>query len=367
MLSIIDKNLKSVAYWVLPILFFFFFPAGFMYAAELGLNPESGTYVTGSLIPVDVLVDTEGDSVNAVSGEIVYDPSQLIATSISRIGSVVDLWLEEPSVKSPGVVEFEGLILNPGFSGVEKIVTINFDVISPGETEISFLSGLVLANDGFGTNVANRLGASSFVLRQSGVEQRQTRLPQAEPETYDVLPPVVLTYTKSPHSLDELQIRGITYPHAKVGVYLQRSGANPEEYQTVSDAGGNFIYIHKENADTKQLLTANVFSVLDALTKPGGGNEYSFWLTAVRQDVESPPTQPFNVVVGPTSPAIVFIVIGMLVIILLGLLWFFYNRRLQDKKALQDMRKNIGSISYDIEKYEAKKRQEANRDNVRVQ
>ena len=45
-------------------------PVSMVRASSLFLNPSSGTYAVGSIIPVDVIVDTEGKTINAISGTL---------------------------------------------------------------------------------------------------------------------------------------------------------------------------------------------------------------------------------------------------------------------------------------------------------
>ena len=159
------KN-KILAMFVFSIAFAL--PAG---AATLYFSPSSGTYQTGRNFTVNVKVQSE-TSLNAASGVITFPTDKLEAASISKTGSVFNLWVQEPSfsnVDSIGNVRFEGIALNPGFSGDGKLISITFRVKSSGAAALNFSSGSILANDGLGTSILSGLGNANFTLPSGAV------------------------------------------------------------------------------------------------------------------------------------------------------------------------------------------------------
>src|SRR3989338_8837245 len=101
---------------------------------------------------------------NAASGVISFSSDKLEVASLSKTGSIFSLWVQEPSFSnSAGTVNFEGIALNPGFTGASgKLISINFKVKSVGDAPLTFSSGSVLANDGKGTNILANLGSGLF-------------------------------------------------------------------------------------------------------------------------------------------------------------------------------------------------------------
>ena len=65
---------------------------------------------------------------NAASGVISFPADKLEVVSLSKTGSVFTLWVQEPSFSnSAGTINFEGIVLNPGFIGAAgKTPTIKF-------------------------------------------------------------------------------------------------------------------------------------------------------------------------------------------------------------------------------------------------
>ena len=139
-------------------------------AADLVLSSPSNTYSVGSSFSVSVLVNTEsGQSINAVSSHITFPKNMLSVVSISKTNSLVGLWATDPDFSNTaGTVDFEGVILNPGFEGSQgKIITINFKVKSAGSASVFLGASSILANDGQGTNVLANLKNLNLNLIQA--------------------------------------------------------------------------------------------------------------------------------------------------------------------------------------------------------
>jgi hypothetical protein len=113
------------------------------------------------------MLDPQGTSVNAFSGELVFPGDMLAFDSISTVDSVVPLWLVRPtlslqenffSVKAN--IVFEGA-LPGGFEGIRspynnlrgpgKLFSVTFRPIKKGEALLYFNHVTVLKNDGNGT------------------------------------------------------------------------------------------------------------------------------------------------------------------------------------------------------------------------
>jgi ABC-type multidrug transport system fused ATPase/permease subunit len=163
-------------------------------AANITVAPSSGNYKVGSTISVNVFISNNQEPVNAVSANLAFTNNTLSLTSISKSGSIIDLWAEEPTYSNnSGTVSFEGGMYNPGFSGLQgKVLTINFKVISAGVTNIRLVDGSVLSNDGNATNVLGTLGSATYNITEEVVEPKPT--PNTEPvktETNNLLPNIV--------------------------------------------------------------------------------------------------------------------------------------------------------------------------------
>ena len=135
-------------------------------AATLSLSPQFASYTVGSLIPVNVYVSSLDQAMNAVSAAVSFPKDKLDVVTLSKDGSIINLWVRDPSISATlGRVSFSGIVLNPGFTGSGgKLMTIVFRAKAPGAALINFDSGSVLANDGLGTEILTTLGKASLSL-----------------------------------------------------------------------------------------------------------------------------------------------------------------------------------------------------------
>ena len=70
-------------------------------AASLYFSPSSGTYQTGRNFTVSIKVSSP-TSMNAASGVISFPTDKLEVLSVSKTGSVFNLWVTEPSFSNIG-------------------------------------------------------------------------------------------------------------------------------------------------------------------------------------------------------------------------------------------------------------------------
>lgn len=156
-------------------------------AAGLNFSPLSASYATGATFSTGVYVSTSDQAMNGVSGVISFPADKLEVVSLSKSGSIISLWVVEPNFSNTaGTINFEGIVLNPGFSGKSgKIITVQFRAKKlPGNAEVKFTSGAVLANDGKGTNILTSLGKSEiYIGSDAGVSNPVPTTPSLIPGT----------------------------------------------------------------------------------------------------------------------------------------------------------------------------------------
>lgn len=306
-------------------------------AASFLFNPSTGSYAVGSTVPVDVIIDTEDDSINAVSGVLTYDDTAVRPVSIKISDSLVDLWIVQPSIsENEDTISFEGLILNPGFIGKGKIATINFTILTPSSSVVSFASGSALANDGMGTNLLTRFAKATLSTYGGEGKTIATRDISSElpidPSTLvleSLRPPVVTSYTLRPENINKFSLQGVTYPEAGVKLWFQKDSQVPDVLALRADKAGNFSYQHDSPfTDLEPLLPA---SVLTAVKNIFSGTRYRFWLTATVLNSETPTTQAFDMVVGGISMTEVLIAFLIIIVLLLGTILVFQMTSLKEK------------------------------------
>ncbi|MCF7843390.1 hypothetical protein K9M47_00655 [Candidatus Gracilibacteria bacterium] len=205
------RNLSNVRTSIFVLVFL----AGIntIFAANIILSPLNISTKVGKTFTVDVLVSGNKDPINAVSSLVSFPADVLSVSSISKAGSFINLWAEEPFFSnSNGTASFEGVTLNPGFSGATgKVVTITFKAKQAGNVNILVKSGSVLANDGNATNVLGTT-AGAFVVIDEAVATPTPVVEAIVKPTNGSLP--VITSSTHPDSTKWYSSRDISFEWA---------------------------------------------------------------------------------------------------------------------------------------------------------
>lgn len=147
---------------LLGLLVAFLLGANTLFAQSLFFNIPQREVTAGDRFTVSVQVESRSEPINAVSGTLSFSESLLRVVSISKEGSIINLWTIDPTAGRAGVL-FEGVILNPGFQGSSgNILRVTFEAKKTGRAIFGFSNGAILANDGRGTNILSSLGQASL-------------------------------------------------------------------------------------------------------------------------------------------------------------------------------------------------------------
>lgn len=135
-------------------------------AASFSVNPSSGTYAVGSTFDVSVILNTEGQSINAVQMQLSFPPDKLQLVSPSVGNSIIEIYTTPPRYdNSAGVVQIVGGIPNGINVSSGLIGKLTFRVRSLGTANLRFTGeSQALLNDGHGTNVLNNNSGASLKL-----------------------------------------------------------------------------------------------------------------------------------------------------------------------------------------------------------
>lgn len=191
-------------------------------AASLYLSPSTGSYNVGKTFSVSVYVSSADEAMNAASGVISFPSDKLEVISLSKSGSIFSLWVQEPSFSNIfGTINFEGIVLNPGFTGARgKIISVNFRAKAAGSASLNFSSGSVLANDGKGTNILTdmRGGTYTLITQLPSTEKKEKILADTAPplpfeikvlrkDEFDPQPILLFETTDKLSSIDYYEIK----------------------------------------------------------------------------------------------------------------------------------------------------------------
>ena len=254
------------------------------YAATLSVSPTTGTYAVGSTITARVVVGSGGVSVNAVSGALTFPADKLTLTSVSKSGSVVTLWVQEPTYSNAsGTASFEGVMLNGYTGNAGTVLTFTFRAKAQGSARVALASSsAVLLNDGQGTNATNGVGSATYTITPPVVKPTPTPTPKPIPEPTPVptpepepiptptpipeplpVPAVVPMITEyAPDMLMDnfVTAKGTAAPLATVFVTLSREDGSVvgSPSSVLADERGAFVYV------SPQKMSAGVYRVTPA-------------------------------------------------------------------------------------------------------
>ncbi len=154
-------------------------------ASSLYITASKSEVTAGDRVIVEVRINATDQSINAVSGILLFPETLLQPIALGKEQTIINLWTREPAV-GKGRIPFEGIVLNPGYQGSGgTIFRAVFDAKRSGKATISFIEGAVLANDGRGTNIVTTLspaaisiiGEATMPLAGDGLGRRPLALP----------------------------------------------------------------------------------------------------------------------------------------------------------------------------------------------
>ena len=80
------------------------------FAATLNVSTDKVSLNQGDIFTATIFLNTEGQSINAIKGDLVYDASYLKAEIVNIGNSFVSFWIEKPGTKTTGDINFSGVI-----------------------------------------------------------------------------------------------------------------------------------------------------------------------------------------------------------------------------------------------------------------
>jgi hypothetical protein len=112
----------------------------------------------GDLLTLDLVVDPSGEEINTVSTEISFPTDKLSLEALSKDNSFCSFFVEEKTDNAAGKIKISCVAPYPGTNKLSNVVSLTFKQINAGEADLSLgADSLVLANDGYGTNVLKEL------------------------------------------------------------------------------------------------------------------------------------------------------------------------------------------------------------------
>lgn len=172
------------------------------YGASIYTHPASENRVIGESFALSVYASSTENAINAASGTITFAPDMLEIVSVSKASSVITLWAQEPIYSNGnGTLSFEGVLLGSDYQGSSgKLLQVTFRAKQAGSTTISTSSGLLLANDGLGTNIPVGYGSTTLNISPATTPTvvPSTQYPPEKPQGTSITHPNTDAWYMSP-------------------------------------------------------------------------------------------------------------------------------------------------------------------------
>jgi len=126
-------------------------PLSWTSAAEFIFEARDVQIRVGDQFEVELYIHPNEEVVNAMGGKIKFSANDLSLMEIRSGNSIINYWVDEPSLVGENLIEFSGIIPG-GYSDANGFLfSLVFEPINEGESEIWMHDGEVLLHDGEGT------------------------------------------------------------------------------------------------------------------------------------------------------------------------------------------------------------------------
>lgn len=333
-----NKTRHSV---MIALFSFLFFVSGFSlsYAANLYLEPQSGTYSQGDTFTVKVRLDNQDECVNAVDVYVKYPKDSIQAVDVGRGDSILTLWTVEPTIdRDKGVVHFSGGLPggycgriegDPEYTNVLAEIVFQVPGLIIGEKGAD--NGLitfdpqseVLLNDGFGTKAALITSDSAFAIVSPGASG--TKDTWFDHIREDTTPPEAFSVSLSRNEFIENGKWFITF-----NTVDKQSGIDHFEVYETDRENDGFIY-HSNNTVSEWVEARSPYILKDQ-TLNSIIRVRAFDKAGNQRLAATIPDESLRVTTAePISPTIFYVSSGIALLIILALIVFLIWRRAKKK------------------------------------
>ncbi len=158
--------MKKLQFKIFLLLFaiFYFLVASPLWAAELSFNPSNQELMIGEYFKIDLFLNTGGEEINALEGEVAFGADLLELKEISDGNSLVNFWIARPR-EDHGKIVFSGIVAR-GYSGSQGTVfSMIFQSKKVGRGMIQIVNSKTLRSDGAGTPAKLAIKNFEFAIR----------------------------------------------------------------------------------------------------------------------------------------------------------------------------------------------------------
>ena len=173
-------------------IFYFLLSSSFVFAATIFFGVQKQQVGIEQQFEVGVFLNTQGQEINAVEGNIQFPANILEIEKIRDGGSILLFWIEKPNIEDAqkkGELFFSGLI--PGGYGGQKgyLFSIIFVARQTGPVNITTSNEKILLNDGLGT--ATQINKAPIILQAVEQPVGEEYVPPYDPDPPEPFEPVI--------------------------------------------------------------------------------------------------------------------------------------------------------------------------------
>ena len=165
------NNFKKIISISILILICFLSQGRNVFASSVVLSSDTDKMTIGKEFYVDVMLDTKGESINGVQGQITFEKDKILFIRAEEGKSIINLFIDKPKAYGD-TIGFSGIITS-GFSGVidpfnqkhklnGTLLRLIFEAKSEGLTDINTKDFIITLNDGLGTTESVSPSKSSY-------------------------------------------------------------------------------------------------------------------------------------------------------------------------------------------------------------
>jgi len=163
-------SLKRLNYFRFVIIVTMIFVSTPVFAAEVSFVSKNETISVDQQFQIDVVLNTQGDEVNAIEGIVVFPEELLELETVHDGNSMINFWIEKPHIASGNTIVFSGMTPG-GYSGSNgSLFSLIFQTKDVGEGTIEISDITALKNDGEGTMVNTQGYGLPFKILESQTE-----------------------------------------------------------------------------------------------------------------------------------------------------------------------------------------------------
>jgi len=167
MIKIMEGKIKNSIISVFVLFLGVFIFVSSAVAANFYVTPNTGVVTVGETFSVDIKIYAADTAINAAEGEIAFSKNNIEVKRIVETESIFSSWVQPPSFSNTtGKITFGGLILRreDAVSDFAKVLTIEFEAKNAGNADVFFVSGSVIAGDGFGSNILQSFDNAVYTI-----------------------------------------------------------------------------------------------------------------------------------------------------------------------------------------------------------